>query len=143
MLNALPHLWPDYEAWPLDAAVAVPLHPAREATRGYNQARLLVEPLADAWGIQVLDDAVRRVRDTQPQMSLNAKERQKNVHAAFLGEAGQVSGLDLLLVDDVRTTGATLAACALALAEAGAKSVRVLTLANAVSSGIPSIDRGP
>jgi len=143
MLNTLPRQWPDYQAWPLDAAVAVPLHPAREAARGYNQARLLAEPLAKAWGIDVLDDAVRRVRDTQPQMSLNARERQENVRAAFLGEAAQVSGLDLLLVDDVRTTGATLAACALALAEAGAKSVRVLALANAVGSGIPLMKGGP
>lgn len=137
MLVALPTLWPDYDTWPLDAAVAVPLHPAREAARGYNQVRLLVEPLAGAWGLRVLDEAVCRVRDTQPQMRLDARERQENVHAAFLGEAGQVAGLDLLLVDDVRTTGATLAACAMALAEAGANSVRVLTLAKAVSSGIP------
>ena len=132
MLAVLGTRLPGSEVWPLDAALAVPLHPAREALRGYNQARLLAKPLAAAWGLPVIDDALWRVRDTRSQLGLNARGRRENVRDAFRAESEGVSGLNLLLVDDVRTSGATLEACTAALRAAGADTVRVLTLAKAV-----------
>lgn len=132
MLSTLRRQRPECDAWPLDVALAVPLHPLREAARGYNQARLLVEPLAAAWGLPVMDDAVRRVRDTRTQLGLSAPERRENVHDAFEANTGRISGLNVLLVDDIRTTGATLEACSVALRLAGANTVRALTLAQAV-----------
>jgi ComF family protein len=111
----------------------VPLYPARELARGYNQALLLAEPLAEAWGLPVLsNDSLWRVRDTRSQVGLNAQERQANVHDAFQASEKQVAGLNVLLLDDVRTTGATLEACSAALMDADARAVYVLTLAQAV-----------
>jgi ComF family protein len=112
-----------------DALVSVPLHPARERTRGFNQARELARHL-DA---PVLD-ALIRVRPTAPQADLPAARRHANVRNAFAMRSGvDVAGLMLVLVDDVSTTGATLTACARCLLDAGAREVRALTAARVVS----------
>lgn len=124
-----------------DILVPVPLHPRREWSRGFNQARLL----ATALGPQVMDLLVR-VRHTSPQAGLPATQRHGNVQGAFAlnlreaarrmagGRAG-LAGTTIVLVDDVATTGATLDACARVLADAGAADVRALTAARAVASG--------
>lgn len=110
------------------ALVPVPLHPARERARGFNQAR----ELARALDLPVLD-ALRRLRPTPPQADLPAARRHANVKGAFaLTPRCRVSGLTLVLVDDVSTTGATLNACASVLLAAGARDVRALTAARAV-----------
>jgi ComF family protein len=110
------------------ALVPVPLHPARERTRGFNQAR----ELACALDLPVLD-ALRRIRRTPSQADLPAARRHANVKGAFaLTPRCRVGGLTLVLVDDVSTTGATLNACASVLLAAGAREVRALTAARAV-----------
>lgn len=108
-----------------DALVPVPLYRTRQRGRGANQAALLCDRVGPRAGLPVLD-ALRRVRNTQTQIHLNPSERQKNVRGAFAAVV-DVQGLRLLLVDDVRTTGATTRACAEALLAAGAKYVGVLT----------------
>ena len=109
----------------VQAVVPVPLHRARLAQRGFDQATLLAGPVAHALGAPLSHALVRR-RPTRAQAGLGPPQRAVNVRGAFV--ARPVSG-PVLLVDDVRTTGATLFACAEALREAGADEVRTLTLA--------------
>jgi len=117
--------------WPAGAAVvAVPLGRRRRIARGYDQAALLARAAARARGLPFLAGAVRRVRETPPQVGRSRPERRANVRGAFAAGPA-VRGLDLVLVDDVVTTGATAAACAEALLAAGARSVAVAALARA------------
>lgn len=133
-----------------DAAIPVPLHPAREWRRGFNQA----ERLAKGLGLPVVP-VLCRVRPTVPQTGLSAHARRRNLRDAFAvapfpaarGAArwinllrwrgarrtsAWIAGRTLVLVDDVTTTGATLEACARVLKAAGAREVRAITAARAV-----------
>lgn len=110
-----------------DALTPVPLYRTRLRARGANQARVLCERVGPRAGLPVLD-TLTRVRDTRTQTALDYGERQENVRGAFV-PASDVEGLRLLLVDDVRTTGATTRACAETLLAAGAQYVGVLTAA--------------
>jgi ComF family protein len=113
----------------VDGVVPVPLHRSRERRRGFNQAREIARHL----GPPVID-ALQRVRRTAPQADLPAARRHANVRGAFVCPSrAPVRGLTLVLVDDVSTTGATLNACASALLAAGAREVRALTAARAVT----------
>jgi ComF family protein len=114
-----------------DCIVPVPLHPWRRLRRGFNQAA----DLAAALGPPV-HRLLWRVRATVPQTDLSAADRQRNVGGAFRlspwvggGRRDALRGQVVVLVDDVRTTGATLHACAEVLAAAGAGEVRALTVA--------------
>ncbi len=111
-----------------DAVIPVPLHPQRERERGYNQALLLAQAYAAQCHLPVWPDALRRIRFTRSQVELNAAERRENVRDAFEAD-GCVSGIRILLVDDVCTSGATMDACSVALERRGAKSVWGLALA--------------
>ena len=111
--------------------VPVPLHPDRERERGYNQSELLARRVAWAAGIPVYPHALRRVRATAAQMTLNAAERRLNVAGAFHCDDPALRGATVLLVDDVCTTASTLDACAQALKAAGAAEVHGLALAHA------------
>lgn len=113
---------------PADAVLPVPLHPARLAERGFNQAAELARPVARGLQIPVLHGAARRARATRPQASLPEDERRRNLAGAF--SAGpEVSGRRLAIVDDVFTTGATARAMAEALLAAGATRVEVWVVA--------------
>jgi ComF family protein len=114
-----------------DMMVHVPVHPARRAARGYDQAELLARAAAAALRCPVLP-AIRRERATAPQYELGRDRRAANVAAAFGVDPSRrtaVVGHWLVLVDDVVTTGATLVACAEALLDAGATAVSALTIA--------------
>lgn len=117
---------------PRPTIVSVPLGRARRIARGYDQAALLADALARAAGrgARRLRGALRRVRETPPQVGQSRSERARNVAGAFVADR-RVAGRDLLLVDDVVTTGATAAAAASALRAAGARSVIVIALARA------------
>jgi ComF family protein len=111
--------------------VPVPLHAARLRERGYNQAALLAREMARRVGLALDEQTLIRRRATAPQVELNARQRSENVRDAFHCSGDGLAGKQVLLVDDVCTTGATLEACAVALYEGGARSVRALTLARA------------
>jgi ComF family protein len=113
----------------IDGLVPVPLHPRRLRERGFNQALLLARHAA-AGQVAVRDDLLARIRATPHQVGLDAEQRRANVHGAFAVPSGRdLIGMNLVLVDDVLTTGSTLGNCAEALAHAGAASVSALTLA--------------
>ena len=107
------------------ALVPVPMPAKRLASRGYNQADLLAKALAEATGLPVLD-LLERTRETPQQARLKSKERWENLRGAFRART-DARGLRLLLIDDVRTTGATLEACAEALLKAHAAEAHALT----------------
>jgi ComF family protein len=114
----------------VDVVVPVPLHPRRVAERGFDQAALLARPVALGLRVPHVPQALARTRETPAQASLRRDERSANVAAAFRCRAPRrVEGRRVLLVDDVRTTGATLASCAEALLGGGARSVCSLVLA--------------
>ena len=108
--------------------VPVPLAPARERERGFNQALLLAERLGERLRLDVRTRWLVRRRPTAVQSDLSAPERRANVADAFAA-ASAVSGRAVVVVDDVITTGATVGECARVLTAAGAASVGVLTVA--------------
>lgn len=112
------------------SVVAVPLARGRRIARGYDQAALLAGALARAAGLRRVKRLVRRIRETPPQVGRSREERARNVAGAFVA-AEAARGLDVVLVDDVVTTGATADAAARALRAAGARSVEVVALARA------------
>jgi ComF family protein len=111
-----------------DLIVPVPLHPKRQAERGYNQSALLARELSRQVGLPVAPAELVRTVRTRPQVGLNRDERRANIAGAFRC-AGKVTDLRIVLVDDVCTTGATLEACAAELRSAGAAHVVGLTVA--------------
>lgn len=111
--------------------IPVPLHPARERQRGFNQAGLLAELLSAHVSIQARP-ALERIRYTTTQTAFDRAERMENLHGAFrLRKNADVRDLHVLLIDDVLTTGSTLSECARVLKEAGARSVHAATAARA------------
>jgi ComF family protein len=110
--------------------IPIPLGGRRQRQRGYNQSERIAAALGGRIGAPVREDLLQRVRETRTQTALTPEARHANVAGAF--RAGQVDGLELVLVDDVFTTGATLAAAAAALSAAGARRVEAVTFARAV-----------
>lgn len=108
----------------------IPLARRRRIARGYDQAFLLANALGRAAGLRPLHAALFRVRETPPQVGRGRAARARNVVGAFVATPA-VNGRDLVLVDDVVTTGATAAAAARALKAAGARTVTVVALARA------------
>jgi ComF family protein len=122
--------------WPLDMVIPVPLSASRQRERGYNQAALLAYPFSLTSGLDYQPQALSRIRETPSQIGLTVKERHRNVHNAFSADNDKVFGRNILLIDDVMTTGATLDACAGALKAQGAGPVYALTLARTTADGI-------
>ncbi len=115
-----------------DLIMPVPLHKSRLWKRRFNQAAFLAQPIALGANKIFATDILLRIAPTRQQVGLKAEERRKNVRKAFqvpFEKQALVAGKVILLVDDVRTTGATLSACSEALKKAGAARVFVLTFA--------------
>ncbi len=119
--------------------VAVPLYPAKQRRRGFNQSELLADSATaelrrtrPEWRLVAAHRALRRVRDTEDQFGLTPPERRKNLRGAFeVVDAEAVAGREVLLLDDIYTTGATARECARVLRRAGASRVWVATVARA------------
>ena len=112
----------------VDCVLPVPLHPARLRARGFNQSALLARPVARALGVRFDPWGLRRVRPTLDQAALAREDRGQNVRGAFVAGVPRPAER-VLLIDDVRTTGATLAEAADALLRAGCAQVHTLALA--------------
>jgi len=118
-----------------DMLVPMPLHPRRLAARRFNQAAMIAARLSPLVNVPVELDVVRRTRHTRQQVGLSRDERANNLHQAFaVSDPSRVEGRAVVLVDDVLTTGASVDAIALALKEAGARSVGVAVFARVVPS---------
>ncbi len=115
----------------VDAVVPVPLHVQRVRQRGYNQAELLARAFCGALDLPYRPGILVRHRETRSQVGLSLAERQANVAGAFSCVTDALGGQRVLLLDDVLTTGATLAACAAALREVDVREVYALTLTHA------------
>ena len=113
--------------------VPVPLHPKRLKTRGFNQASVIGEAVSKALNLPLDEVSLVRVSTTEKyRAGMDTKGRRDTVAGAFrVAHPRLVAGEDILLVDDVFTTGATISACAEALMAAGAANVFVLTVARA------------
>ena len=115
-----------------DVIMPVPLYKTRLKERGFNQSLLIAREISRLQKTQLDYANLKRIRPTEPQVRLSAKERHSNVSGAFaLERPDAVRGKAVLLVDDVYTTGATIRECAVALNRAGAK-VYAVTVARAV-----------
>ena len=114
----------------VDALVPVPLHPSKERDRGFNQSALIATHLSGLTGIPV-HPLLQRTRKTVSQTTLSGRQRRENVANVFAIDPAwhPRPGLRYVLIDDVRTTGATLGACASALQGSGASRIGVLTFA--------------
>ena len=103
------------ELAPLDCLLPVPLHPARQRERGFNQSVEIAAGLGAALGVPVCHGVVRRQRNTRQQAFLSAEERRANLRGAFAPVAALPASVRIGIVDDVWTTGETMAACAQAV----------------------------
>ncbi|NDV25291.1 ComF family protein [Desulfovibrio sp. JC010] len=112
--------------------IPVPLHPSRLRERGFNQSLILAQGASTAFMTKLSDKALLRRRKTIPQTRLSGADRRKNLHSAFIADPALVADNNILLVDDVYTTGSTVDECARTLLEAGAARVEVMTLSRAL-----------
>jgi ComF family protein len=116
-----------------EVLVPVPLHSRRLRERGYNQSNLLAQELGKLIDIPVIDGSLRRIKDSLPQArTTTIDERRENVEEAFACQDKELKAKNIILVDDVCTSGATLEACAVALKAGGAISVWGFTLAREI-----------
>lgn len=111
-----------------DGIVPVPVTSKTLRERGFNQTLLLARAISRHFNIPLYMDALYKKRETLPQIGLGAKERLSNLKGVF-GVRGDLTGMSLILLDDVMTTGATAKECSKSLKKAGAKDVTVVTLA--------------
>ena len=118
--------------WHVDLIIPVPLDKERVKSRGYNQASLLAKPISYDIGVRFNSNCLTRFKTTKSQVGLSMSQRTENVKGAFRSGSLDISGLSILLIDDVVTTGSTLNSCADALKECGAKVVYGLTLARSL-----------
>ena len=118
---------------PGEVLIPVPLHPKRLRERGYNQSSLLAKELGKLTSLPVVDDCLIRQRHAPPQArSSTVEERRSNVAGAFVCRDHRLQNKQVLLIDDVSTSGATLDACAAALKAVGATSAWGLVLAREI-----------
>ncbi len=128
-----------YDIWDdFDYIIPVPLHKTRFKERGYNQSELIARYISEYIGIPMRTDILTRIRATKKQSTLKNVDRVLNVKGAFSCNT-DLSGKNILLFDDIRTTGNTLQFCALPLRKANAKSVCAITLAVQVENKLPVI----
>jgi|AntRauTorckE6833_2_1112554.scaffolds.fasta_scaffold25670_2 ComF family protein len=117
--------------WQVDLVVPVPLYKKREKLRGFNQAHLLSSEFEKSLNIKISKNELIRVKNTPTQTKLSKNERKNNLQKAFkVVNKNAFKNKNVLLIDDIFTTGATVDECSTALKKAGAKNIYVLTLAH-------------
>ena len=116
-----------------DWVIPVPLHPARERERGFNQSSEIARHLSRIAGVPLARHWLLRTRPTEVQAGLTRHARRRNVSGAFeMSKSAEVRGRTVLVIDDVFTTGATLNECAKILRQSGAEKISVLTVARVI-----------
>ena len=113
-----------------DIILPVPLHKKRFKERGYNQSKLISDILAQKLGVQTFDDVLVKIKNTLPQGKNLLHDRRKAIKGAFCVEnPDKIRGKNVLIFDDIYTTGNTANECKKIIEESGAKSVEILTIA--------------
>lgn len=113
-----------------DIILPVPLHEKRFKDRGYNQSKLISDILAQKLGVQTFDDVLVKIKNTLPQGKNLLHDRRKAIKGAFFVEnPDKIRGKNVLIFDDIYTTGNTANECKKIIEESGAKSVEILTIA--------------
>lgn len=116
--------------WPIDIITPVPISKGSFKQRGFNQAELLAKQISKVIKKRMYPHLLVRIKETPSQTELTKEERERNLLCAFkANEPGKINGKNILLVDDVYTTGSTIKECTRILMEAGAQSVAVITWA--------------
>lgn len=115
--------------WKIDVILPVPLGKTRKKERGYNQAALIALPMALKLGLRYGGKNLVRVKETVSQVEYSAEQRKSNVHEAFKARGNDLNGKNVLVIDDIITTGSTIDECAIALKGAGVKNVYGLSVA--------------
>jgi ComF family protein len=112
--------------------IPIPLHPARQRERGFNQAELLAQVMHRRTGIPMVTQALVRTVHAASQTGFSVAERQQRMHGMFrvTQRASVINGKHVLLIDDVVTTGATAGAAAAALVTAGPKTIHIVAVAH-------------
>lgn len=117
--------------WDIDLVIPIPMTKKKKKTRGYNQAELIAEEFCKHTNLTLCTNALVKLKDTVQQARLGFKDRQENIKKSFaVMDAEKIKGKNVLLIDDVLTTGATSNACSMCLKKAGVKDVYVLTIAS-------------
>lgn len=118
--------------WQIDLVVPIPLSRSRLRTRGYNQAALISRHLAASLNIQHSSNTVKRIRNTSTQIDMDVNKRFTNLLDAFYANPATLKKRNILVIDDVITTGATMQNCTKALLKAGAENIYCLSVARAI-----------
>lgn len=120
----------DYSFLESDLLIPVPLHKSRHRERGFNQSEIVAEEISKITGLSALKNVLKRKKNTKDQTNLTPKQREENVRGAFVvTDPEMINGKNIILVDDVITTGATLNECARMLKQAGAEKIFGMTIA--------------
>jgi competence protein ComFC len=124
------HLKKKIESWKIDCIIPVPLHHLKKAERGYNQSLYIAKGLGKGLNIPVADRFIKRKKYTKSQTTMDLIERQENIEEAFKAKKNlNLEGKNILLVDDVITTGSTIKECGKILLKAGASKVYAVSVA--------------
>jgi ComF family protein len=124
------HFKSQFQNWNINLIVPIPLHHLKKAERGFNQSYYIAKGISSQTSIAVKSHIIKRKRFTQSQTTMTLKEREDNVEGAFkIRKTENVKGKNILLVDDVMTTGATINECGKVLIDAGANKIYAATVA--------------
>ena len=119
-----------FQSWNISMIVPIPLHHLKKAERGFNQSYYIAKGISSQTSIAIKSNVMKRMRFTQSQTTMTLKEREENVEGAFkVRKTENIKGKNILLVDDVMTTGATINECGKVLLDAGANRIYAATVA--------------
>jgi competence protein ComFC len=123
-------LLPEGKAWGLDLIIPVPLHSLKRSERGYNQSYYISKGVNRKLGLMIDNGSVKRIKYTETQTSMNIIKREKNVAGAFkVRGSNNIEGKNILIIDDVITSGSTVAELGKTLKEKGAGIIYAASLA--------------